>query len=209
MAWTLLVAIALAPVAAAALVLTPRPLFAEVRGAPTHYGREFRAIGLLALVGVAALFMNHAETPLERALLALSIMILGAIIYVDARWLVIPDVYSIALAVLGLTDPNGPGLLASMEGAAVCGALFFIVYRAFRGSSEAGGMGFGDVKLAAAIGALFGPLHAMWVIAGSAIVSVIMALSIKRVRPASEGPLMFPYGAAMAGGAILALLVWR
>jgi leader peptidase (prepilin peptidase)/N-methyltransferase len=68
---------------------------------------------------------------------------------------------------------------------------------AFHRRTDVEGMGFGDVKLAAAVGALLGPLTGLYAIAASAIVASLIGLAWRRLRK-GEGPMLIPYGAALA-----------
>ena len=82
------------------------------------------------------------------------------------------------------------------------------------------GVGAGDVKLLAAIGALIGPQLLLWVALFGAVIGGVMSLVIlgsrgrlgpilthllMRTRPASSG-LKAPYGLAIAGGVYLTLM---
>jgi leader peptidase (prepilin peptidase) / N-methyltransferase len=201
-----LIAIAVAIVGAAALVLTPRPLFAELGAAPPPRRLELTlGLGLATLGSAVALAGPGADT-LDKALLALALMALAAVIYADLRFLIIPDVYSLALAGLALIGPLSPGLTEALLGAALCGGLLGLIAWMFRRSSEVGGMGLGDVKLAAAVGGLLGAERGLWAIAGSAIAAALIAIAFQRLRK-SEGRLFIPYGAALsvAAGAMLIL----
>lgn len=189
----LMVAVVLA--CAGLLVLTPRPLFAEAGLAPPGRRLELGLALGLAVIGLAAIAMLPDATSSQRAVLAVKLMILAAVVYADLRFLIIPDAYSALLAVLGLFAPNA--LWSALAGAVLCGGLLAGVAWAFKRSTEVEGMGFGDVKLAAAVGAVLGPQMGLWAIAGSAIAAALIGLVWRRLRK-SEGPLLIPYGAALA-----------
>jgi leader peptidase (prepilin peptidase)/N-methyltransferase len=195
MSWAALI-LPLVALSGAALVMIPRPLFAEAGAAPPRRVEASLSLGLAA-IGLAVAVLGPGETWGARALLAVALMALAAIVYADLRLLIIPDVYSATLALVGLIGPLSPGLLPALLGAPVCGGLLGVVAWAFRRRTEIGGMGLGDVKLAAAVGALLGPELGLWAIAVSAIVGALIGLVWKRMRR-SEGPLMIPYGAALA-----------
>ncbi|HET9161594.1 MAG TPA: prepilin peptidase [Caulobacteraceae bacterium] len=203
MSWSL-VTLPLVALSAAVLVLAPRPLFAEAAAAPP--ARRLEAVLGLALagLGIGVFLAAPGDAPLVRMLTAAAIMAMAAIVYADLRFLIIPDVYSLTLAAIGLIGPLSPGVLPAFAGAAICGGLLALVAWAFRKRTDVEGMGFGDVKLAAAAGALLGPEQGLWAIAASAVVASLTGLVWKRMRK-SEAPLMIPYGAALAlaAGAIL------
>ena len=148
----------------------------------------------------------------------------------------IPNWIAVSGAALGLvlrSYYNGfAGAVLSFEGAALAMGVFLLLHLA-------GGMGAGDVKLAAAIGALVGPRSFLIVfvlsglLGGIAAVALAMArhrwrqtlartgellvcsgrLRWKRVRSSSRldspGALRLPYGAIIAGGALAFLVCCR
>jgi leader peptidase (prepilin peptidase)/N-methyltransferase len=187
----------LVTLSAGALVLVPRPLFAEAGEAPPARRVEI-ALGLaLAGLGVGICLAGPGATLGARATLAVALMALAAIAYADLRFLIIPDLYSAALAIIGLVGALSPGLWPAVAGAAICGGLLAIVAWVFKRQTEVEGMGFGDVKLAAAVGALLGPLMGLRAVAASALLGALVGLVWRRLRK-GEGPTLIPYGAALA-----------
>jgi prepilin peptidase CpaA len=105
-----------------------------------------------------------------------AVLILGGIACVcDLRTRRIPNLLTLGGAALGFAYSLwvwGPaGLVSSLGGWAVGGALFLPMFLL-------GGMGAGDVKLAASIGAWVGPLMALFVALYSAIAGGVMALAV-------------------------------
>jgi leader peptidase (prepilin peptidase)/N-methyltransferase len=196
MAWAVAI-VALVALAGAGLVLVPRPLFAELGAAPPPRRLEAGLSLGLALLGVGVALAGPGDSLAVRATLAVALMALAAVVYADLRFLIIPDVYSAALALLGLFGPLSPGWIQALIGAAVCGGLLAAVAFAFHRQTQVEGMGLGDVKLAAGAGALLGPEMGLWAIAASAIVAALIGLAWRRLRR-GEGPLLIPYGAALA-----------
>jgi leader peptidase (prepilin peptidase) / N-methyltransferase len=187
----------LVTLSAGALVLVPRPLFAEVGAAPPARWLEL-ILGLaLAVLGVGVCLAGPGQTIGLRATLAVALMALAAIAYADLRFLIIPDLYSAALALIGLVGALSPGLWPALAGAAICGGLLAAVAWAFKRQTQVEGMGFGDVKLAAAIGALLGPQTGLWAIAASALIGALIGVVWSRMRK-GDGPILLPYGAALA-----------
>jgi prepilin signal peptidase PulO-like enzyme (type II secretory pathway) len=182
---------------AGALVLVPRPLFAEAAEAPPPRRLEI-GLGLaLAALGVAVCLAGPGASLGARATLALALMALAAIAYSDFRFLIIPDLYSATLALIGLVGVLSPGLWPALAGAAICGGLLALVAWAFRRQTQVEGMGFGDVKLAAAIGALLGPQMGLWAVAASALIGALIGAVWANMRK-GDGPVLLPYGAALA-----------
>ena len=205
-------ALHIAAVAALALLAyllsrIPRRLFNEAGGvAPNARGEGLLAVALFA-VGVAAFESRLGGEPTARIILAAVMMVFAAVVHGDLRYLVIPDLYSVIVALAAFAGPLSPGLGQAALGAAICGGLLMLVAWVWKRRTAVEGLGFGDVKLAAAIGALLGPERGLWAItvsaAGGAVLGLILTVAKRR-----EGPLLFPYGVplALAGAGFL---IWR
>lgn len=182
---------ALAP-ATAALVLIPRRMAREAGWLST--------LRVLIVAGVALLLLGEAVLAfapgpvlarLEWALLVETALALAAI---DLRLLLIPDLYSALIAAAGCLGPLSPGLASALAGAMVGGGLMAAT-RALAGrwlGTEA--MGWGDVKLAAALGALLGPLGLLWTVAIASTLGSVAGLLARRRRT----PTRVPFGAFLA-----------
>lgn len=125
--------------------------------------------------------------------------------------------------VIGFVGAGLPGVLSAATGLLVCGGVLGLV-------ALAGGMGGGDVKLMAAVGALVGIPDALWALLYAALLGGALAVGMALVRgdllralknigawtkgavrlskerPAlgQGAPLYVPYGVAIALGAIWA-----
>ena len=155
----------------------------------------------LALVGLAALALGPGDM-LERAARALLVQCAVALAVFDARHLLIPDLYSAAFALAGLAGPLSPGLAAGLAGAAVGGGLTAGVRLAAGRALGREAMGWGDVKLAAALGALLGPVPLLWTLAGAAGLGAAVGLVLRRRRGTDA---VTPFGALLAPAAVAAL----
>jgi len=143
----------------------------------------------------------------------------------DVRTRRIPNSITVSGAAVGLVlhifYGGAYGAIQSLAGAALGLAIFIALY-------AAGGMGAGDVKLFGAIGAFAGPQALIPVfvftgllggIAGVALalwrgrlrVTLSRTLRWQQVRAAAAAPdaLRLPYGAVIAGGTLLSLVVLR
>lgn len=157
------------------------------------------AIGLVALVA-------H---PLPLAALSLLLglwLLLIAILDVEHQWL--PDVLTLPLIPLGLAAAwtgFGPPLLDRLAGAALGWAVLVVLaftYRRLRGRE---GMGGGDPKLLAAIGAWLGGLQLPFVLLGAGLLGLASVL-LMRLRGQHVGATSrLPLGALMA---ITAWPIW-
>lgn len=122
---------------------------------------------------------------------------------VDARTGLIPDritrpTVAVALAVAAATG----AAVAAWWGAVAAGGALFVLYAATRGR----GLGFGDVKLATALGVGFGPnlgLVAVGIafVAGGAYASWLLA-----TRRAGRHDTV-PFGPFLAAGALIAAMI--
>ena len=200
-----LAAIAALAVAAWLLVRIPRALFTEAGEARPERRLEWGLAVGLAVAGVAA-FEATAVLDLQgRLVLALCAMVLAAVVYADITYLVIPDLYCAALFVAAFAAPWRLLLVEALAGAAVAGALLFAIAWAWRRFASVEGLGFGDVKLAAAIGALVGVQAGLLAISVSAALAALLVYALRLARGREAVPLV-PYGAALAlaGGGFLA-----
>lgn len=201
-----LAALAAILVAAALLARIPRALFTEVAEEKPGLKREL-ALGAVIAVAGAATVLAFDDIPLaSRLTLALCVMTLIAVVHADLAWLVVPDVYSLTLAVLALAAPWRLTITDTLLGAAVCGGLLALLAALWRWRSGADGLGFGDVKLAAAIGGLVGAETGLIAITVSAALAIVLVIGVRAVRRSREAITLIPYGAALAlaGGCALA-----
>jgi prepilin peptidase CpaA len=155
-------------------------------------------VGATIVVGVAALVAT------------------GAALH-DLKWRRIPNWLTGAALLSGLIVnvwlTGAGGLVTALTGAAL-GLVLLLPFYAARG------VGAGDVKLLAAIGALVGPQTLLWVALFGAVVGGVMSivmlamrgrlgptlqqLALRR-RPSASG-LKAPYGLAIASGVYLTVL---
>jgi prepilin peptidase CpaA len=93
----------------------------------------------------------------------------------DVRSRRIPNVLTLGASASAMAfhtlNGHGPGLLLSVEGWFVGAAIFFVPF-------ALGGLGAGDVKLLAALGAWVGPTDALWIALYTGIAGGILALVV-------------------------------
>jgi leader peptidase (prepilin peptidase) / N-methyltransferase len=133
-----------------------------------------------------------------------------AVALIDARWRIVPNlivypalaVYAVAITVGHLTG-GGLDILSGLLGVAVYGGPMLLVALAVPG-----GMGMGDVKLAALIGLVLGSLSLLLVgvaaflgIVGGGLAAVVAMAILKWGRKRQ-----MPFGPFLAAGAVLAAL---
>jgi len=112
-------------------------------------------------------------------LTALLVAVMAAVTDLKAR--IVPNVLIIVGLALGfglqIHASGTPGLIRALEGAAI-GLLVFLPFYL------AGGMGAGDVKLMAALGACLGPMEILRVALVASLVGALMALALASRRGA-------------------------
>ena len=101
--------------------------------------------------------------------------VLIAVLFFDLDHLLIPDAFVVPCAVLAFAFSAAQHrMLDGLEGAAIAGGAFFLIYLATRGR----GMGLGDVKLAAALGLALQADSAVALVAASFIAGAAIALPV-------------------------------
>jgi leader peptidase (prepilin peptidase) / N-methyltransferase len=135
-----------------------------------------------------------------------TLVVLSAI---DWDTTVLPDVLTlpllwagIAAAALGWTIP----LPAAVAGAAVGYLSLWSVYWLFKLTTGKEGMGFGDFKLLAAIGAWLGWQAILPVVLMASIIGAVVGIGMKMSHSLREGRYV-PFGPFLAGGGIVVLLL--
>lgn len=169
-------------------------------------------VGLLFGLGAALL----APTPIAALLAGLFLWCLLALALADLRFFRLPDPLTMALAVLGLglmLAGDGTGwpawpdrLVASALGAAVGGGSFLALRLGYRLITGREGMGLGDVKLMAGIGAGLGAaaLPVVTLLAGVSALVVAGLRAWRRGRGLRRAGRV-PFGAFLA---LAAAAVW-
>lgn len=157
--------------------------------------------GTFPLPLLAALAVTVAVRPSPTAIAVLAVASTAAV--VDARTGVIPDPLTAAAAVaasLAAAIAGSPG--DGARGAVAGAALPLFLYVVTRG----GGIGFGDVKLAAVLGIALGPRGALLTIAGAFGCGAVVALWLLATRRAHAGDALTfaPFLAVSAYGAVAA-----
>lgn len=159
---------------------------------------------MLVELATAALFAL-AATEFGATLWTLAVFILSAFavvtVFVDIDHLLILDVVTVPVAVVGLTVAllSGKGLDA-LEGAAIGVGIFGVIYFATRGA----GLGFGDVKLAGCLGLYLGLAGSIAAFAAAFIIGAVLAIPVllTRKRRAKD---VLPLGPFLILGALIVI----
>ncbi len=214
------------------LDLIPVVSYLALRGRCRHCGHRFSARYALveAATGLILVAAVLTITPLWQALAVFAVCCcLELVFFIDLDHMIIPDELVIAVAVIGIVldasgllhlgavravsfpesiggQPRAVYLPMSLVGIAVGGGAFMLVSAVFERVFRKPVLGFGDVKLAAAMGALFGPGYqfAAWfivsVVLGAVVAVPLMALGVRK-----RGDYI-PFGPMLAAGGIVLLL---
>ncbi len=164
---------------------------------------------LTALLFVAA--VNRYLFNLEAILVSASLAALIVIAFVDWEFFLVPDEAVWALGIFGfvryvLSEPTPHGVLVSLGGAILGGTVIWVIGILGRLIFRKEAMGFGDVKIAAAVGAHLGvtwlmlPFFLFSVFVGAAM-GIFVALVQRRSLTG-----YIPFGPAMAVAAAIVFL---
>jgi leader peptidase (prepilin peptidase)/N-methyltransferase len=166
---------------------------------------EALAVGIGLLV-----FVRHGLTWEGLSAFVLSLLLL-VVAFTDLETLLIPNRITLPGIVLGLAlrlYPAPRGVLEGALGALVAGGIFYVIMRVSPLVFGREGMGFGDVKLAAMMGAFLGfpvVLVAVFlgVVAGGVTAIVLLLLGLRRLGE------YLPFGTFLAAGGVLGALWGR
>lgn len=203
-----LFALALAALLGRAAYRLPRKLDARIAVEPGQAHRRYRA-GFWIAGPVLAMLCAWLFGPTPATVAAIVyVLTLLALAWVDAETGYLPDRLSLPLLWLGLLvnlDGAFTPLADAVLGAAAGYLVLWIVCYLFLLFTGRMGMGHGDFKLLAALGAWLGWMSLPWVLLVSSSLALIAALALRLAGRMKAGePLHF--GPYLAGAGILALL---
>lgn len=122
----------------------------------------------------------------------------------DRRHNLIPDVFTLAVLALALVMPFGDDVATRLIGATALGTTFLLIRQACGAWRGVEALGWGDVKLAAAMGAVLGPIYGFAAVA-IAGVATLLALAV-RMRGGAV-VLGAPFGIGLAAAtSVIAIL---
>jgi leader peptidase (prepilin peptidase)/N-methyltransferase len=190
--------------------LVPLLSYAALRGRCRRCGAEIdrRHLGIelvAAMIGLVALIAHPLPLAVISALLGLWLLTLAAL-DVEHHWL--PDRLTLPLIPLGLVAAwagYGPPLLDRAVGAVLGWAVLFLIAWAYRRLRGREGMGGGDPKLMAALGAWLGGLQLPYVLVGAGLLGLAASLLMRLRGEAVTATSRLPLGALMA---ITAWPIW-
>ncbi|MGZ8350689.1 MAG: prepilin peptidase [Allosphingosinicella sp.] len=184
-------------------LLSYAALHGRCRGCGVRIDRRHLGVALsAALVGLVALIAHPLPLAIVSALLGLWLLLIAAL-DVEHHWL--PDRLTLPLIPLGLVAAwagFGPPLLDRLLGAALGWGVLVLIAIAYRWLRGREGMGGGDPKLLAALGAWLGAYQLPFLLVGAGVLglgaALLMRLRGEEVSATSRLPL----------GALLAVTAW-
>lgn len=137
--------------------------------------------------------------------------LLVAMSAIDWDTTVLPDTLTLSLLWLGLLAAAAGGLpgvdlRTSVIGAAAGYGALWAVYWVFRRATGKEGMGFGDFKLLAALGAWLGWTALLPIVLGASIVGAVAGLAMKATGALREGRFV-PFGPFLAAAGLAVILL--
>jgi leader peptidase (prepilin peptidase)/N-methyltransferase len=150
------------------------------------------------------LFLRYGPTPgfLVLFLLCSSLV---AITFIDLEHQIIPDVISLPGILVGFACSSlvtGIGWKDSLIGILVGGGSLFLVAWGYELLTKKEGMGGGDIKLLAMLGAFFGWRAVLFIIFAASLIGSVVGITLMLVQK-KDGKLAVPFGPFLAGGALL------
>lgn len=145
---------------------------------------------------------------LQAAAWAAFAALLICLFLIDMDTQILPDDLNYTLLWLGLlasalgwTVP----LASAVWGAALGYGVFWSIFQAFKLATGKEGMGYGDFKLLAALGAWLGAQYLLAIILMSSIVGAVIGIALIIVGKLANKDIPMPFGPYLAGAGLLAL----
>jgi leader peptidase (prepilin peptidase)/N-methyltransferase len=177
------------------------------RGCGTTISPRYPLVEALSGVLFAAVVFKLGIQPAAAAL-ALFAWALVVITFIDLDHRIIPDVISLPGTVLGLAFSFAPGFprpVDSAVGVAIGAGFLFLVLYAYEKIMGEEGMGMGDVKLLAMIGAFLGWQALPVTVLVSSLTGSLVGVGYALVKGESVRKFPVPFGPFLALGALVHL----
>jgi leader peptidase (prepilin peptidase)/N-methyltransferase len=182
------------------------------RCATCHSAIAWRALLLELLCGALYVLLYHQwPVSVPNLVFALLAVVLLVVACIDLAHTIIPDAITLPGLLIGLLTSlalTPVGLGNALIGALLGGSVFFII-----AVLSQGGMGGGDIKLIAMIGAFLGWQAVLTTMLLGSLLLTLLGLTLMRVRQKGRQDYL-PFGPSLAIGALLtmvwgdALLTW-
>ena len=176
----------------------------KCRGCGAHISLQYPLVELLNGVLTLFLFLRFGPT-LAFATLFILCSSLVVVTFIDIEHQIIPDEISLSGIVLGFVLSfflKGHGWLNSLLGILLGGGGLLLVAYGYQLMTGKEGMGGGDIKLLAMMGAFLGWKSILFIIFASSLVGSVVGVSIMLLQK-KDGKLAIPFGPYLAFGAVL------
>lgn len=153
-----------------------------------------------------ALFLHFGLSG-QFALYLLFSSALVVITFIDLEHQIIPDVISLPGIVIGFAASfftGGIGWLNSLTGIAIGGGSLLLIAWVYELATKKEGMGGGDIKLLAMMGAFLGWRSVPFIIFAASLVGSVIGITLMLIQK-KDGKLAIPFGPFLAFGAMLYL----
>ncbi len=159
---------------------------------------------LTGLLFLAAFVRFGWRPELARALLLIGLLV--PVIFIDLEFMIIPDCFSLGGVALGLAGSWwwGPGLRPALLGAAAGWLSLWLVAAGYRLLARRDGMGGGDLKLLALLGAFLGWPALLPIILLSSLSGALVGVGLMLAR-GRDGGYAIPFGPFLAGAGLIYL----
>ena len=179
-------------------------LHGKCRGCGAHISLQYPLVELLNGILTLFLFLRFGPT-LAFAALFLLCSALVVITFIDIEHQIIPDEISLPGIVVGFLLSffiKGHGWLDSLLGILLGGGTLLLVAYGYHRLTGKDGMGGGDIKLLAMMGAFLGWKAVPFIIFASSLIGSIFGVSIMLLQK-KDSKLAIPFGPYLAFGALL------
>lgn len=176
----------------------------KCRGCGTHISLQYPLVELLNGIMTLFLFLRLGPT-LDFAALFLFCSALVVITFIDIEQQIIPDEISLPGIVIGFALSfflKGHGWLDSLLGILLGGGTLLLVAFTYHRLTGKEGMGGGDIKLLAMMGAFLGWKAVPFIIFSSSLAGSLVGVSIMLLQK-KDTKLAIPFGPYLAFGALL------
>lgn len=176
----------------------------KCRACGAHYSARYLIVELIT----GAIFAVNACVFAPDLLLAVRLVfaaMLVALFFIDLEHQLLPDAITLPGIVVGVAASAfaGPGLVSSLAGAALGAVILLAIRWVWKRTTGVDGMGLGDVKMLAMIGAFLGWEQVWLVLFVASLTGAVVGVSIAAMGRGSMKTRL-PFGTFLAVAALLA-----
>ncbi len=182
----------------------------KCRGCATHISLQYPLVELLNGLLTLALFLRFGVS-LTFLALFLFCSALVVITFIDIEHQIIPDEISLSGIVIGFLFSfflPWHSWISSLIGIALGGGSLLLVAYGYQWLTGKDGMGGGDIKLLAMMGAFLGWKSVPFIIFSSSLIGSVVGVTIMLVQK-KDSKLAIPFGPYLAFGAVLYIFYGR